>query len=303
MLIAQLTDPHITNPGELVYDAIDTAENARRAIARLNNLNPKPDVVLITGDLVDRGDDGEYQHLEELLSELTLPCFMTIGNHDTRTTFLQRFGNTEHTGIKVVSSQSEFVQYVLDLGDWYAIAIDTHVAGQSYGSICSERLAWLEDALSKHGDKPTLLFMHHPPFETGIWWMDAIRLHGVKRLERIVRSNSQVRRIVCGHVHRPVHTMWAGVPCSIAPSTAHQVSLDLAGEAFMTMLTEPPAFHLHELSSAGAWLTHVCYVDEAADSFHPNNRMVSGMAAHLEKYRGLAEMARQKDLEGAEDEK
>jgi len=144
--------------------------------------------------------------------------------------------------------------------------------------------------------------MHHPPFQTGIWWMDAIRIHGVKRFERIVRSSPQVRRIVCGHVHRPVHTTWAGVPCSIAPSTAHQVVLDLDGEAFMTMLDEPPAFHLHELSSAGAWLTHVCYVEDAATRFQPKGRIVGGMTAYTEKYRALSRKAREEELEGAEDE-
>jgi 3',5'-cyclic AMP phosphodiesterase CpdA len=66
MLIAQITDLHI-RPGELLaYGRVDTASCLRRAVAALQALDPLPDVVLATGDLVD----GSVHELGPLLAPL-----------------------------------------------------------------------------------------------------------------------------------------------------------------------------------------------------------------------------------------
>ena len=60
MLIAQLSDMHVKPPGQLLYDRIDTAGFLERAVAHVMALDPRPDVVLATGDLVDGGKPEEY---------------------------------------------------------------------------------------------------------------------------------------------------------------------------------------------------------------------------------------------------
>ena len=42
----------------------------RDAVAHLNRLDPRPDAVVITGDLADKGDPLAYAHLREILAEL-----------------------------------------------------------------------------------------------------------------------------------------------------------------------------------------------------------------------------------------
>jgi Icc protein len=81
MLLAQITDLHIRPEGQLVYRRIDTASYLNRAVAHLNDLSPRPDVVLITGDLVDSGKPQAYSHLRELLKPLIIPYFVIPGNH------------------------------------------------------------------------------------------------------------------------------------------------------------------------------------------------------------------------------
>jgi Icc protein len=82
MLIAQISDFHLKPKGELAYAVSDTAAPLRRAVAHLNALQPAPDVVLITGDLVDDGAPASYALLRELLSPLHAPFFLVVGNHD-----------------------------------------------------------------------------------------------------------------------------------------------------------------------------------------------------------------------------
>ena len=43
----------------------------------------------------------------------------------------------------------------------------------------------------------------------------------------VVRRHSQIERIVAGHLHRPIQSRVGGALASTAPSTAHQVALDL----------------------------------------------------------------------------
>ena len=55
MLIAQISDVHLKPEGVLAYGVADTATALARAVKHINTLNPRPDLVLTTGDLVDEG--------------------------------------------------------------------------------------------------------------------------------------------------------------------------------------------------------------------------------------------------------
>ena len=101
--------------------------------------------------------------------------------------------------------------------------------------------------------------MHHPPFATGIDHMDGMALEAPERLAAIVRRHGKVARVICGHVHRSIQAAFAGTIASIAPSTAHQVMLDLTpdGEARFTL--EPPGFHLHLWRPETGLVTHTAF--------------------------------------------
>src|SRR5213593_2929731 len=84
MLIAQMSDTHIKPKGEMAMDRVDTARHLARAVAHINALRPAPDLVLITGDLVDAGKPEEYAHLRAILAPLPMPVYLIPGNHDAR---------------------------------------------------------------------------------------------------------------------------------------------------------------------------------------------------------------------------
>src|SRR5258708_19534844 len=87
MLIAQISDMHIKAEGELLYGRIDTAGFLERAVAHVAALDPPPDVVLATGDLVEGGKSEEYVRLRRLLAPLAMPVHLIPGNHDARDAF------------------------------------------------------------------------------------------------------------------------------------------------------------------------------------------------------------------------
>src|ERR1700688_3322452 len=84
VLIAQISDLHIKPPGSLAYGRVDTASALARCVVALNAFRPKPDLVVISGDLADTPTAEEYDHLKRVLAPLKLPFVGIPGNHDSR---------------------------------------------------------------------------------------------------------------------------------------------------------------------------------------------------------------------------
>ncbi len=260
MLIAQLSDTHILAPGKMfkapvagaspgaerVYAEIDTAQCLARAVAALNALDPRPDVTLVTGDLVDRGEAAEYDQLAGLLAPLAMPCFVIPGNHDEREAMRAVFPYLPRGG---------FLHYTVEDYAVRVVALDTTVPGVHSGDLCAERLAWLDATLAAAPARPTLVAMHHPPFATGITYMDGHGLAHGAELAAVIARHPQVERIACGHLHRPIERRFAGTVAGTAPSTAHQIRLDLRPGARLHFRFEPPGYQLH-LWDGGGLVTH-----------------------------------------------
>jgi 3',5'-cyclic AMP phosphodiesterase CpdA len=104
---------------------------------------------------------------------------------------------------------------------------------------------WIERTLAEHRRSPVVLFLHHPPFATGIDHMDRQHLRSADMLERLVREHGNVKLVAAGHVHRATFTQFAGTVASIAPAPNHAVALDLEGHLGSVFMIEPPAFHVH----------------------------------------------------------
>lgn len=262
MLIAQLTDLHLRPPGLPAYRVSETNMMTERAFDIVAQLRPRPDVVLITGDMTDCGLDAEYALLRALLKRLPMPVFMVPGNHDRRENLTKAFSDWP-----TIVSDGEFVQFVVEDFPVRLIGLDTVIPGEGGGRLCAKRLDFLENALAQ-SDRPSIIFMHHPPFECGIVHMDRIRLQeGAERLADIVRANGHVERILCGHHHRPIETLFGGTIASIAPGVTHQVALDLSDDHEGALVLEPPAFRLHQYRPDLGTVSHTMYVERFPGPF------------------------------------
>jgi 3',5'-cyclic AMP phosphodiesterase CpdA len=249
MIIAQISDPHVVPPGALLYGRVDTADFLTRAVAELHRLEPPPDIVVITGDLVDKGEKAEYDHLRSLLAPLAMPVFVIPGNHDGRETLRTAFGGDGYL------PRDGFLQYAVEDYPVRLIALDTHIPGEGGGELCADRLLWLDRTLAAEPRRPTAVMMHHPPFLTGIERMDRAGLRGIDAFAAVIGRHSQVERILCGHLHRAIDRRFAGTIAGTAPSTAHQMHLDIHPGAPLRMVFEPPGYRLH-LWRDGGLITH-----------------------------------------------
>jgi Icc protein len=252
MMIAQITDMHVRPRGKIAYERVDTNAMLEAAVATIEALPRKPDLVIATGDLTDCGLAEEYEVLRDILEPLSMPVYLVPGNHDRRAELFAEFGSDGY-----LDNDDGFLHYTIEGHDVRLIGLDTVVPGHGHGEMCARRLAWLEGRLAERLAQPTLVFMHHPPFSTGLADMDRINCRNGAALAGVLRRVDNIERVVCGHHHRPITARWAGTVGSVAPSTAHQVSLDLvADDSPATFMMEPPAFHLHHWSKAAGLVTH-----------------------------------------------
>jgi 3',5'-cyclic-AMP phosphodiesterase len=252
MMIAQITDLHVRPRGKVAYERVDTNAMLEAAVATIEALPRKPDLVIATGDLADCGLAAEYKVLRELLEPLSMPVYLVPGNHDRRAELLAEFGSDGY-----FRSDDGFLHYTVEGHELRLIGLDTVVPGHGHGEMCAARLAWLEGRLGEKPDQPTLIFMHHPPFGTGLADMDRINCRNGKAMAAVIKRFDNVERVVCGHHHRPITVRWGGTIGSVAPSTAHQVTLDLvADDSPATYTLEPPGFHLHVWTKDSGLVTH-----------------------------------------------
>jgi len=264
MLVAQITDLHILAAGKIYqspqraippdadpgWSRIDTAQCLTRAVATLNALTPRPNIVVITGDLTDHGGAEEYVNLRGLLAPLQMPAYLILGNHDSREGLRAAFGADGYL------PKDGFLHYTVEDYPLRIVALDTHIPGEHGGLLCAERLQWLDRTLSAVPNKPTLVMMHHPPFATGIEHMDRHALHNPAEFAAVVARHPQVERILCGHLHRTIDKRFAGTIAGTCPSTAHQLVLDINPGAPAEFTFEPPGYQLHLWREGSGLVSH-----------------------------------------------
>ena len=257
MLIAQITDLHIDEHGAFMRQFVDANTKLEAAISYLHTRRERPDVVLATGDLTNDGRPGQFRLLKALLERLEIPIYLIPGNHDDREEFRSAFSDRPWV------PASGPIDYVIDDYPVRLIGIDTSEPGRHDGTLDGDQLDWLDRTLSQEPGKPTLLFLHHPPFSSGLWLLDSIRLEGSEAFRAVVKGNTQVTQIIAGHVHRPISYHWGATMITTCPSTTHQNRCDLHPDEGAGITDESPMLQLHRWTGEG-FVTHTTPFEPAA---------------------------------------
>jgi 3',5'-cyclic-AMP phosphodiesterase len=232
-VIAQISDVHIGghSPG--------SGDRFSIAINEINTMTRTPDLVLLTGDLTEHGAPNEWDELCVRLQDLKAPWEAMAGNHDRKIAAL--------AGHRAINA-----------GPLRLVLLDT-----SNDIFSEEDALWLDKELTAHSDAPTIVAVHQPPFETGIWWMDCVGLNGSNVLETVVRKHRQVIKVLSGHVHRLIQTNWDHCSLWVCPSTSVSIAIDLDANHDPAETAENPTFSLHVFTGRGI-VSHLVPVGTAA---------------------------------------
>lgn len=240
--ILQITDMHVAAPPELVSGRLDTASLLEKAIDRVledwHRFGPV-DVVLVTGDISDRGDAESYSFFRRQIDRLPATTLVIPGNHDVRDSLRACFSDAAH-----MPAEGK-IHWVHDLPDVRIVGLDTLIEGKGGGEVDIETLAFLSGALDEADETPVLIAMHHPPFQSGIRFMDAIGLDGIEQLSDVLQNRSNEIRLVCGHVHGfIVGTVGGRVALSCA-AVCSSFATDYRDDAPVGYTTHPGGYTIH----------------------------------------------------------
>ncbi len=241
MLLAQISDTHILSPDSDHPSAQLRADCLQQTVADVNRC--APDAILFTGDTTQHGDPVEYQRLLSLLAPLEAPVYPVPGNRDDKHQLRTAFGGV------TANDDAEFLQYVVEDADVRLIAVDSTQAGDRKGVFCAARQQWLSARLAEAPDRPTVLFIHHPPFDVDDHYINGYRNNAdAAALAEIIRTNTQVFALICGHVHWLIDRQWNGIEVRIMPS----IAVDVRKGIDETDAQHRPIYWLHHIDANGS---------------------------------------------------
>jgi 3',5'-cyclic-AMP phosphodiesterase len=235
MIIAQISDTHIA------LDSLDADQRRRDfecTIADINALDPLPDAIVHTGDIVHNGRQDEYAEAFRILAQARAPFHVLAGNKDDRTNLRVAFSAHGY-----LAPDSAFIDYAIEDFPVRLIAVDTLNAGSNRGDFCQERARRLIDMIDAEATKPIAVFAHHPPFAVTVG-PDPINFEtpeAMERLRRAVQHSGRVAAIFSGHVHRAAEGTVGRIPASVVQCIATPLR---KGEYAPGMKTRP-VYHLH----------------------------------------------------------
>jgi len=247
MIIAQISDTHIDLDGPNAAVRLGYLE---RCVAAINRLDPLPDAVIHTGDLTQNGKPAEYEAAKRVLGDLLCPFHVGAGNRDNRAAIRSAFPADRY-----LLPDTAFVQYCVDVYPVRLVAVDTLSDSSNQGDFCQIRADSLRATLAEERMKPTIIFMHHPPFEVqeSDYPVQFASWEGVERMSRALEAQQHVVGIFCGHTHRNVAGEICGVPVSSTPS----VAVDLRLGVYPASYEAVPIYKLHRIDAEQGILSEI----------------------------------------------
>ena len=245
MIIAQISDTHITLDAP---DADQRIEDFEAVVRDINSLDPLPDLIIHTGDIVHNGRRDEYTRSAEILSETDIPVYGMVGNKDDRQNMREAFSRFQS-----FSPDSTFVDYAVDGYPVRLIMLDTLHEGSNKGYFCEERLHNLNTLLSAETDRPIAVFTHHPPCEITVG-PDLIHFetgNSMPNLRNALLSSGRVVAIFSGHVHRSTTGTVEDIPVNVATA----VATTLRRGEYPDHMKSRPVYCLHRHDEKAGFVT------------------------------------------------
>jgi Icc protein len=249
--VVQFSDFHLFAKPDSKLLGVVTEESFQGVFAQIKALQPRPDLLLMTGDLSQDGSEAAYLRIYQYLAPLAIDTFWLAGNHD-------RLPNMAATLTHPPLSPDKTFQR----GNWSFTLLNSLLPGKDSGFLSRKNLHILQASLevSARLGQHAVVALHHPPFLVGSAWLDTTTLQYANRLFEVLDQFSHVRLVLFGHIHQEFHQQRRGVDYWGCPSTCIQF-LPKSHEFRLEVI--PPGFRQVWLYPDGTYRTQVQRVPEA----------------------------------------
>jgi 3',5'-cyclic AMP phosphodiesterase CpdA len=263
--LLHLSDTHLLGAGNRLYGTVDAEDHLRQLLTELENSQGRPDAIIFTGDLADRGEPDAYARLramvEPVATRLGAKVIWVMGNHDDRGSF--------RAGLLSEQPTTRPVDRAYDVNGLRIITLDSSVPGHHHGEVTGAQLDWLAEELSIPAPHGTILAMHHPPLPSVLDLAVAVELRNQGGLADVL-FGSDVRSIIAGHLHYSSTGSFAGIPVSVASATCYTQDLNVPvggtrgrdGARAFNLVHVYPTTVLHSVVPVGEYAA-LDYIDAA----------------------------------------
>lgn len=210
--VVQITDTHIkADPADLAviewFGGItlhDPADSLALVLAEIDALDVRPDLVVGTGDLADRGHPAAYRRLNAMLNELGIPTMVIPGNHDL----------PDHFDAHLPGGVVELGTVTEAAGWTFAFA---RSGNTEWGELGPTQVTALGARLASRDNDRVFVWVHHPPCNLmGPYGADVPFL-GEDLGE--LHARHPIAGLAAGHVHGPHDVAFGDIAVHASPST------------------------------------------------------------------------------------
>jgi 3',5'-cyclic-AMP phosphodiesterase len=222
-ILLHISDTHLVGGDGSLYGAVNADGLLGELLKQLKQSGLRPDAIIFTGDLADKGEPEAYRRLravvEPFAAELGAELVWVMGNHDNRAE-LRRLLLDEAPSMAPLDR----VRMVDGLR---IVTLDTSVPGHHYGEISASQLDWLAEELATPAPDGTILALHHPPIPSVLDLSVTVELRDQAPLGQVLKG-TDVRAILAGHLHYSTNATFVGIPVSVASATCYTQDLTVA---------------------------------------------------------------------------
>ncbi|XSG83972.1 MAG: 3',5'-cyclic-AMP phosphodiesterase [Methylohalobius sp. ZOD2] len=210
--LLQISDSHLLEHPRQTLMGVNTERSFREVLIRFQNTEEwPPDLILVTGDLVQDPFPGAYERLFDYLENLEIPWACLPGNHDDPAMMARIMCRKEQHCAGRILSRS-----------WQIICLNSHRYDSHGGHLSPKELEYLTGCLEETPDLFTLIALHHPPLSVGSTWMDTMRLDNGPELLDCLARFPNVKGVIFGHVHQVFESEYRSIRLWSTPSTCFQ---------------------------------------------------------------------------------
>lgn len=251
LTFVHITDSHIGPTADYARHGQAALPCAERVVDIIGALDPPPDFVLHTGDVVTEPDPASYRLAARVFARLAVPTYYAVGNHDTAADLRGAMTVGPHTPLL---PDGEAWSYAFEVKGVRCLAIDARGPDEidPHGRLSPAQWSVLDRELTPVGP-PLVVFTHFPLLPVGSPWIDRTMLveDGVALHRRLAAIAGRVRGVFFGHIHQPLQMVADGILYASAPSTFAQLTGgprdDVAGED----RAAPPGYAVVRIGAAG----------------------------------------------------
>lgn len=222
--ILHLSDTHLLAGPDPLYGAVDSRAKLISLFERLAEAERKPEAIVFTGDLTDKGEPEAYDELRSIVEpaaeQMGAKVIWVMGNHDKRQHFKERLLDE--------APDMAPMDRVYEVNGLRIVTLDSTVPGYHHGELSDSQLSWLRSVLRNPAPEGTILALHHPPVPSVQDLTVLVELRHQRDLAAALEG-TDVRAVIAGHLHYSTFTTFAGIPVSVASATCYTQDLATPG--------------------------------------------------------------------------